>query len=83
MPAEPFFDLPSKEVRFYVSIDGESVGASISQSTLHYCFRPTARDEDPLETFREHAPQIEAAVRRRIGGGSFRPVMLREHDLKG
>jgi hypothetical protein len=82
MASEPFFHQPSGEVRFYVSIDDEAVGASIGQATLHYCFRPTARGEDPLETFAAHAAEIEAAVRRRVSGGSFKPVMLREYDLK-
>lgn len=83
MPPDPFFHLSSREVRFYVSIDDESVGASIGEATLHHCFSPTARDDVPLETFAAHIAEIEAAVRRRVSGGSFKPVMLREHDLRG
>ena len=80
--SEPFFHEASREVRFYVPIDGEAVGASIGEATLHYCFRPTAREDDPLQTFKSHAAEIEAAVRRRVSAGSYKPVMLREHDLR-
>ena len=82
MTTEPFFHPASQEVRFYVSIDGEAVGASIGQATLHYCFCPTAKEDDPLQTFKSHSTEIEAAVRRRVSAGSYKPVMLREHDLR-
>ena len=82
MTAEPFFHAESQEVRFYVPIDGEAVAASIGQATLHYYFRSTASENDPLQTFKSHTTEIEAAVRRRVSAGSYRPVMLREHDLR-
>jgi hypothetical protein len=76
-----FFHEESGTVRFYVSIADEFVGASIGQLTLHYSFRPNGREEDPMETFRAHADEIEAAVRRRVENGAYKPVFLREHDL--
>ncbi len=81
MTTQPFFDLGSGEVRFYVEIDGESVGASIPRQTLHYRYCRTAQGDDPLATYTTHAAEIEAAVRRRVLRGSLKPVMLREVDL--
>jgi hypothetical protein len=81
MVSDAFFHEESRSVRFYVSIDDEMVGVSIGQLTLHYCFRTKSRDDDPMETFRANAEQIEAAVRRRVAGGAYKPVLLREHDL--
>ena len=78
----PYFHPDSKSVRFYVLIDGQPVGGSISQATLHYRFRPTAVAEDPLETYSAHAHEIHEAVRRRVAEGSLEPVMLREYDLR-
>ena len=34
-----------------------------------------------LETYQLHAQQIDAAVRRRVSGGSVEPVMVRDYDL--
>ncbi|WOB10717.1 DUF1488 family protein [Piscinibacter gummiphilus] len=82
MSRDAFFHEESRAVRFYVSIEGEFVGASIGQLTLHYCFRPNGREEDPIETFRAHADEIEAAVRRRVENGAYKPVLLRESDLR-
>ena len=81
MTTQPFFDLSSGEVRFYVEIDGESVGASITKQTLHYRYCRAAQGDDPLATYTAHAGEIEAAVRRRVSKGSLKPVMLREVDL--
>lgn len=64
-----------------MSINGQMLGASISRETLHYRFRPNARDDDPLETFTTNASEIIAAVERRVAQGSIEPVMLREFDL--
>jgi hypothetical protein len=58
------------------------VGASVSRQTLHFRFRPGAKDDDPLETFTAYEPQIVAAVLRRVAQGSIEPVMLREFDLR-
>lgn len=81
-PFPAFFHPDSKAVRFSVLIDDQPVGASITQSTLHYRFRPTAVNEDPLETYTANAKQIEDAVRRRVAEGSLEPVMVREFDLR-
>ena len=78
----PFFHEESREVRFQVLVGEESVPASIGQATLHYHFRPTVHGDDPLETFKKHTPEIEEAVRRRVAGGAYKPVMLREFDLR-
>jgi hypothetical protein len=82
MSKPAFFHPDSESVRFWVPVADGFVGAGISKSVLHYSFRPEARDEDPLETFLQHAPEIEAAVRRRVAQGSIEPVMLREFDLR-
>ena len=82
MTQEPFFHQESGAVRFWVPINGQWVGASISRETLHHRFRPTAKDDDPLETFTAHARDITAAVGRRVAQGSLEPVMLREFDLR-
>lgn len=81
MGTQPFFHLDSGEVRFFVEIDGESVGASITRQTLHYRFCRNEQGDDPLATYVAHADDIEAAVRRRVAGGSLKPVLLREFDL--
>ena len=78
---DPFFHDSSGTVRFWVLVDGAQVGASIGRETLHYHYRPTAQGDDPMETFRDHVADIEAAVRRRSAAGAREPVMLREYDL--
>jgi hypothetical protein len=82
MPQEPFFHVESGAVRFWIPINGEIMGASISRETLHRRFRPTAKDDDPLETYTANAADIAAAVARRVAQGSIEPVMLREYDLR-
>ena len=81
MPYPPFFHEASGAVRFWVLVEGAWVGATISQATLHYRFRPQSSDEDPLETYQAFSQQIDAAVRRRVSTGSIEPVMLREADF--
>ena len=39
-------------------------------------------DDDPLETYKAHAQDINDAVRRRVAQGSLEPVMVREFDLR-
>ncbi len=82
MPQEAYFHQESGAVRFWVPINGQWMGASISRETLHHRFRPSARDEDPIETFNAHLRDITAAVERRVAQGSIEPVMLREFDLR-
>ena len=81
MQDEFFFHPASGTVRFWVQIEGQWIGASISRERLHYAYCPGSRDEDPLETYRQHAHELEAAVRRRVSGGAREPVMLRDADL--
>lgn len=78
----PFFHDASATVRFWVEVDGNVLGASVGREALHHRYRPGAEGEDPLETFRQHTAEIEAAVRRRVAAGSREPVMLREYDLR-
>ena len=83
MSTDPaFFHLPSGTVRFWVLVDGVSVGASIGKEVLHYRYSPNATDDDPLATYTAHASEIDAAVRRRVAGGSTEPVMLRDPDVR-
>jgi len=81
MTNPPFFHEASGAVHFWVPIDGQLVGASIGKESLHYCYRPTAIDDQPLDTYQRHAQEIDAAVRRRVSRGSVEPVMLRDYDL--
>lgn len=89
MADAPYFHADSGAVRFWVTVpgveggiaDASVVGASISKEVLHYRYQPQGHGEDPLETYRAHAAEIEAAVRRRVARGSIEPVMLRESDL--
>ena len=78
----PFFHESSGTVRFWVPVDGQELGAMVSREALHHRFRPTAKDDDPVETFLANVVEIEAAVRRRLAAGAREPVMLREHDLR-
>jgi hypothetical protein len=81
MSHPPFFHEASDAVRFWVLVEENWVGATISRATLHYSFRPHARDEDPLQTYKVYSQEINAAVRLRVAKGSIEPVMLREFDL--
>ncbi|HWI78424.1 MAG TPA: DUF1488 family protein, partial [Ramlibacter sp.] len=78
----PFFHESSGTVRFWVRIGETLMGASVGRAALHQRFRPTAADDDPLDTFRAHLAEIEAVVRLRVAQGSIEPVMLREYDLR-
>jgi hypothetical protein len=83
MSTDPaFFHQPSGTVRFWVLVDGASVGASIGKEVLHYRYHPNARDDEPLATYTANASEIDAAVRRRVAGGSTEPVMLRDPDVR-
>jgi hypothetical protein len=82
MPDTPFFHEDSGTVRFWVLVDGNPLGASVSREALHHRYRPTAQGDDPMETYLANAADIEAAVRRRLAQGSREPVMLREYDLR-
>jgi hypothetical protein len=81
MADAPFFHENSGAVRFWVLVDGNPLGASISRDVLHYRYRPNSQGDDPLETYLANAADIEAAVHRRVAQGSIEPVMLRERDL--
>jgi hypothetical protein len=82
MSDAPFFHESSGTVRFWIPVDGNLLGASVSREALHHRYRPTAQGDDPLETYLDNAADIEAAVRRRLAQGSREPVMLREYDLR-
>ena len=82
MLQEPFFDLASGKVRFWVTVNGLAVGATIGKETLHYRWQPHANDDDPLATYLANTPEIHAAVRRRVAAGSIEPVMLRDPDVR-
>ena len=82
MSDEPFLHEASGTVRFWVLVDGQPFGASVSREALHHRYRPSVLGEDPLQTFRDNIAEIAAAVHRRIAQGSREPVMLREYDLR-
>lgn len=81
MVQEPYFHEESGTVRFWVPVDGQVVGCSVSRETLHYRYRPGAQGENPLDTYASNSEALQAAVRRRVALGSIEPVMLRENDL--
>jgi hypothetical protein len=82
MPPAPFFHEDSGAVRFWVLDDaGGYVGATISRQTLHFRFQSGPSGDDALASYLLHQREIDAAVRRRIAGGSIEPVMLREFDV--
>ena len=81
MSNPPFFHEASGAVHFWVPIGDTLVGARIGKETLHYCYQSTANDDQPLATYQLHAQEIDAAVRRRVSGGSVEPVMVRDYDL--
>jgi hypothetical protein len=82
MSLPPLFHEASGAVRFWVLVDDKLVGASVSREALHHRYRPTAHGEDPLETYKSHAQDIDDVVRRRVSQGSIEPVMVREFDLR-
>jgi len=82
MSTEPFFHNDSGAVRFWVDVDGLTVGATIGKETLHYRYAAQRTDDEPLATYLANAAEIHAAVRRRVAKGSIEPVMLRELDVR-
>ena len=78
-----FHHLPSGTVRFWVLLaDGQVMGASIRREILHYRYRPTQTNDDPMDTYAANLAELHAAVRRRVARGSIEPVMLRDADLQ-
>ncbi len=82
MSYSAFIHDDSASVRFWVQVDDHLIGASVSKSTLHYCFKPHRNDDEAMATYREHAQALHDAVRRRVAAGSREPVILRETDLR-
>ena len=82
MTQSAFFHEDSGAVRFWVQVGEVLVGATISKATLHYRYEPQRTDDDALTTYRAHANEIDAAVRRRVAEGSREPVMLRDWDVR-
>jgi len=78
----PTFDEGADRVRFWVRIGDQVLGATIGKLALQQHYRPATPGADPLDTFKAHQGDIEAAVRRRFAQGSLEPVMLREFDLR-
>jgi len=77
-----FFHEESGSVRFWVEVDGAVVGATITRQTLHYRYKPDSGNDEALATYLQNAAEIDAAVRRRVAGGSREPVMLRDFDVR-
>lgn len=71
----------SRSVLFSVNIGNEIVNASISREILHYRYHPASDTDQPLETYQEHAIEIEEAVRRRVDAGARDFVVLRYYDV--
>ena len=78
----PEFHVESDALRFWVALaDQGQVGASVSRSVLHYCFKGRQDGSDAALVYAANRSEIDAAVVRRVAAGSREPVMLREHDL--
>lgn len=81
LPA-PYFHTDSGALHFWVRVaDGPPIGATVSKETLHYRFRGALDGSDVLATHAAQQAVLDAAVLRRVAGGSREPVMLRESDL--
>lgn len=81
-PPPAHFHADSGAVRFWVSMDdGATIGAIIGLRTLHYRFDAEVNETTALSIYSAHRDEIDAAVKRRVAGGSIEPVMIREHDL--
>ncbi len=81
MPPDPYFHVDSECVRFWVTIQGLPVGASVDRRVLHHGFPGGSAAQDPLGIYLAHADELADAVRRRVANGSIEPVMIRELDL--
>jgi len=81
MSTEAYFHDDSGTVRFWVQLDQAPIGAMVRKETLHYRYRPLAVNDDPLETYRDNAAEIDSAVRRRVAAGSAEPILLRDADI--
>ena len=66
-----YFHNDSGALHFWVSMDeGPAVGATVSKETLHYRFRGAIDGSDVLRTYGVERAALEAAVRKRVAGGS-------------
>ena len=81
MSHEPYYNQASSSVSFWVDVDAVPVRATIGRATLHYRWHTNSATDDPLSTYTQNATEIDAAVRRRIAGGSREPIMLRDADV--
>lgn len=80
-PAASFHEI-SGALRFWVAMpSGPPIGAILSRQVLHYRFGALMDGSDAVATYETHRGEIDAAVVRRVAGGSIEPVMLRENDL--
>ncbi len=78
----PTFHLDSGALRFWVATPaGATIGAILSPRVLHHRFHARMDGSDAVAIYETHREAIDAAVLRRVSGGSIEPVMLREHDL--
>ena len=68
-------------VRFWVPVNGKSVSAMVSDTSLRCCFVPAQPRKTALSIFGEHRAELDEMVRRRIAAGSTEPVMLHDSDF--
>jgi hypothetical protein len=69
-------------LRFWVATpQGPAIGAILSKQLLQHRFQGGSDGPDAVATYQRHRADIDAAVLRRVAGGSIEPVMLREHNL--
>ena len=79
---QPLFHVDSGALRFWVATPaGTMVGAIMPRHVLHHRFQALMDGSDAVAIYERHREEIDAAVLRRVGGGSIEPVMLRENDL--
>lgn len=78
----PLFHHDSGALRFWVATPaGMTVGAILPRHVLHHRFHARMDGSDAVDIYDRHREEIDAAVVRRVSGGSIEPVMLRESDL--
>lgn len=82
MHPPPYYDPGTGSVRFLVQVGDALIDASIGRATLHYRYHPSGTVDQPLDTYRQNAAEIDTAVRTRMAAGAREPVMLRDHDVR-
>ncbi len=77
----PIFHEAERTLRFWVPVNGTSVCALVSDTSLRCCFAPVEPHKTVLTIFDEHLAELDEIVRRRIASGDVPPVRLHDSDF--